>query len=136
MMIPKIVYIVTLRMERKTRRHIIRYTEKELVRIENDRQGRGKILIYIAPNATENLDIFHVGISWDSLEKLEERIMCDIFHWEVGDSSLKIWGKSNQWHLHLANNKNGSSFEIMLSAEETGSLKEVLFENLQREKSL
>jgi hypothetical protein len=113
--------------DRKT--SIVRHTGKELVKVENDRQKRGKILVYVAPNETEKLDIFHVGISWDSLNKLAEGALCNIFFWEVTDGSLRIRGRHTQWHLLFANRRTGSSFEVSLSEDETESLKRMLFDD-------
>lgn len=115
------------------RKYIIRDTERELLKVATDGHGRGKVLIFISPNRVTGFDVFHVGISWDSLRLLEEQSVYDIFHWEVADSSLTIRGKFHQWDLTLSNQKTGASFEILLTEEETELLKNVLFEDLSEE---
>ena len=111
---------------------VIRRTATEIIRVENDRQGRGKIVVYMAPNESERLDIFHVGVGWQSLEALEERALCDIFFWELADSSLRVRGTVNRWHLHFFNRRTGAEFEVLLSEEETESLRYTLFDGTQR----
>ena len=114
-------------MKRENKKIIVRDTDRELLKVVDDNQGRGKIFVYMSPNETDLFNIFHVGVSWNSLEKLAERAFCDIVFWEVSDASLTIRGKKTQWSLHFFNHKNNSRCEILLSKEETFSLKNILF---------
>jgi hypothetical protein len=95
--------------------------------VERDGHGRGMILVYMAPNEDHRFDIFHVGISWESLSHLGEHSLCDIFSWAVADSSLKVRGRSRQWHLFFHNRRTSAQFDVLLSEEETTSLKRSLF---------
>jgi hypothetical protein len=114
----------------KTDRFVVRRTEKEMIRVEPDGQDRGRILVYMVPNEISRFDIFHVGISWKSLEKLEGHAFCDIFSWEVADGSLKIQGKARHWHLFFHNRRTAAEFDVLLSEDETASLKSVLLRDL------
>jgi hypothetical protein len=112
-------------------RIVIRHTATEVIHVEADRQGRGKIVAYISPSDAEKLDIFHVGVSWQSLKRLQERALCDIFNWELTDHSLKVRGKFSRWNLSFTNHRTGASCDVNLSEDETTSLKEVLFRDLE-----
>jgi hypothetical protein len=112
-------------------RIVIRHTPTEVIHVETDRQDRGKIVAHISPSDAEKLDIFHVGISWQSLKRLQERACCDIFHWELADHSLKVHGKFSRWNLSFTNHRTGASCDVKLSEEETTSLREVLFRDLE-----
>jgi hypothetical protein len=109
------------------RRIVIRHTSTEVVQVEADRQGRGKIVAYISPADPDKLDVFQVGVSWESLKRLQERADCDIFHWELVDHSLKVRGKSSRWTLSFTNHRTGISCSVALSEDETASLSDVLF---------
>jgi hypothetical protein len=114
-----------------SRRIVIRHTATEVIHVEADRQARGKIVAYISPSDAEKLDIFHVGVSWQSLKRLKERALCDIFHWELADHSLKVRGRFSRWNLSFTNHRTGASCNVNLSEEETSSLKAVLFRDLE-----
>jgi hypothetical protein len=114
----------------KTDGFVVRRTEKEIIRVEPDGQDRGRILVYMVPNEGQRFDIFHVGISWDSLRKLQERTLCDIFSWEVADGSLKVRGRASRWHLFFHNRRTAAEFDVLLSEDETVSLKSVLLQDL------
>lgn len=116
----------------ETERFIVRRTEREIVRVESDRADRGRILVYMVPNEAHRFDIFHVGISWASLDELQEHAFCDIFSWEVADKSLRIRGLARQWHLFFHNRRTGTQFDVFLLEEETTSLKAALLGNPAR----
>ena len=105
---------------------IIRDNKRELIKVMEDTEGRGLVLVYLSPNETDGFDIFHVGISWDSLQKLQEAAFYDIFHWAVGDGSLVIRGNSRHWRLRLVNHRSGLALDVNLTGDETNLLRECL----------
>lgn len=105
---------------------VIRHGKNNVIRVEHDGDGRGKILVSIWPKDGEGFHIFHVALSWESIEKIKEAALCDLFLWETRDHSLKIQGKGKRWSLVFSHKQSGLVREVTLTEKETRSLTDVL----------
>lgn len=107
-------------------------TENTIWILDNDHDklwintvDQGKILLY--STNTDELDIFQISISWDSIDKILERSKRNIFEWNIRDKSLIIKGKNGAWSCILSSLTESRSVNISLSNAETDILKSALF---------
>lgn len=88
---------------------------------------RGKMLHYISKAEDDAGDVFTIGISAGSLDKLRERSARKVFSWTIKDGSLEVNGKEGKWELVVERQDNHQKCRLFLSDVETNALKQALF---------
>jgi hypothetical protein len=103
-------------------------TDMGILWVNEDKQGR--MLVFMADTDTDTEDVFQIGLSWTSLEKLKARSSRKVFEWEIKDKSLKVGGVNGKWKLTLRSLNIPLTVDILLSEEETRQLQVALWSPL------
>ena len=104
---------------------IIRKVNGEFLAV--DPVPEGKMINYYTSTEQEASDLFSVGISWNSLEKLESRSKSRIFEWEIKDATLRVSSNNEKWDLHFTSLNTGLRASVILTEDETKKIKDALF---------